>query len=117
MLTSKRARKMDKDSVARLRFSSFFILTTLIALVCAFVWYFAPLGLGFAEGPANPLTRRFAFIVFAVSWFGGIPALLIGQVLSAILMALGRPRYAYIIPLLSIGSFLLCAAIVLHFYR
>ena len=82
-----------------------------------FVWYFAPLGLGFAEGPANPLTRRFAAIIFAVSWLGGIPALLIGQVLSAILMALGRTRYAYIVPLLSIGSFLLCAAIVLHFYK
>ena len=108
---------MDKDSVARLRFSSFFMLTTLIALVCAFLWYFAPLGLGFAEGPADPLTQRFAAIIFAVSWFGGIPALLIGQVLSAILMALGRTRHAYIIPLLSIGSFLLCATIVLHLYK
>ena len=108
---------MDKDSVARLQFSSFFMLTTLIAVVCAFVWYFAPLGLGFREGPATLLTRRVAAIVFAVSWFGGIPALLIGQVLSAILMALGRTRYAYIIPLLSIGLFLLCAAIVLHLYK
>ena len=101
---------------ARLQFLSFLTLTTLVAVVCAFVWYFVPLGLGFQEGPANPVTRRVALTIFGVSYFVGIPALLIGQILSAILWFYRRPRDAYIVPLLSIGSFMLCAVTSLFIF-
>jgi Na+-driven multidrug efflux pump len=104
---------MEQAHAARHQFLAFLILTTLVALVFAFVWLFTPLGLGFQDGPANPAMRNFALAIFAVAYFVGIPALLAGQVLSAILWSYGRARAAYLVPLFTIGSFLLCASAAL----
>jgi hypothetical protein len=101
---------MDQARASKQDYLNFWMLTTLVALVCALAWYFLPLGLGFQDGPTNPTTKRVALTIFAVSYFVGIPALLLGQVLSAVLWFYRRTRDAYLIPLLSIGSFLLCAA-------
>src|SRR5215469_11919050 len=75
---------LDPARAARQQYWGFLIFTTLLAGVCAFVWFFSPLGLGFQEGPTDPTTRKIALKIFWVSYFVGIPALLLGQVLSAI---------------------------------
>jgi len=108
---------VQKDKVPGLRFRDFFILTTLVAVVCAAIWHVSPLGIGFANGPTNPLIRKFAVAVYGLSYFVGIPVLVIGQVLSAILAVLGRRRYAFIVPLASIGAFLLSVVIVLLLFH
>jgi hypothetical protein len=101
---------VDQARAARQQYFGFLMLTTLVALVCAIFWYVLPIGLGFQEGPANPATRRIAATIFAVLYFVGLPALLLGQIISAILWFCRLGRGAYIVPVLSIGSFLLCAA-------
>jgi hypothetical protein len=77
----------------------------------------SPLGAGFASGPTNPSIRKFAVTIYGISYFAGIPLLLIGQVLSAILAMLGRKRYAFIVPLASIGAFLVSVIVVLLFFH
>lgn len=101
---------MNQTRAARQQYFDFLMLTTLVALVCAISWYVMPIGLGFQDGPTNPATRRIAATIFAVSYFVGLPALLLGQIISAILWFCCLARAAYIVPVLSIGSFLLCAA-------
>jgi hypothetical protein len=76
-------------------FTWFFIATTFVAIICSFVWCMSPLGIGFAPQPANPSTRQVAVTIYAVSYFVGIPMLLFGQVLSAILAVSGRRRGAF----------------------
>ncbi|MBB4395942.1 hypothetical protein [Bradyrhizobium sp. ERR14] len=110
-------RKMDIDRAAQFFFPFFFVLTTVLAVLCAFVWFLSPLGFGFAERPTNPLTWKVASTIYSVSYFGGIPALLIGQAVSAILAVFGRTRAAYLVPLLSIASFLLGAGIVSYLLK
>lgn len=101
--------ELDPAPAARQLYLGFLVVTTLLASVCAFVWFVSPLGLGFQAGPTDPTTRKIAFTAFAVSYFGGIPALVIGQVASPIFWFYRRTRGAYLAPLISIGSFLLCA--------
>ena len=86
----------------------FLLLTTLLAGIFAVFWGLSPLGFGFAAGPTNPTTKIIAVAMISVSYFGGIPALLIGQIASPILWFYGRTRGAYLVPVLSMGSFLLC---------
>jgi hypothetical protein len=88
---------------------AFLLLTTLLAGVFAFVWSLSALGFGFVDGPANPTIKKIALATIAASYFVGMPALLIGQAASPILWFFGRTRGAYVVPLLSMGSFLLCA--------
>jgi len=99
-------------------FRLFFTLTTVVAVIFAAGWYMSPLGLGFvAVWPADPSTRKIAATTYELSYFVGIPMLLIGQVISAILAAFGRRRAAFILPLASIASFTVCAVVVLHLLR
>lgn len=101
---------------ARQQYFAFLIVTTLVACVCIFVWLLSPLGLGFQDGPSNPTTKEIALTIFIVSYFVGLPALAIGQVASPILWLYAHTRGAYIIPLLTIGSFLLCAGTFLFVF-
>ena len=98
-------------------FGWFFFATTLVAIICGAFWFMSPLGIGFAPQPANPLVPQVANTIYVVSYFGGIPMLLLGQVLSAILAALGWRRGAFIVPLVSLGAFALCVTIVLALFR
>ena len=99
---------MSQGRPDRQQFWSFITLTTLVAFVCAIVGVLLPLGLGFQDGPTNPVTRKIALTLFAIAFYVGIPALLIGQPLSAMLWFYRRRRAAYAIPMMSIGLFLLC---------
>jgi len=87
---------------------AFLIFTTLFAVVFAFGWYLSPLGVGFQDGPTNPGAKKIALAIYALSYFVGIPALLIGQVVSPVLWFYKHFKGAYIVPLVSISSFLLC---------
>jgi hypothetical protein len=85
---------------------AFLLLTTVLAGTLAFFWGLSPLGFGFAAGPSNPMIKKIAVVLIMATYFVGIPALLLGQVVSPILWFYGRKRSAYIVPLACMGSFL-----------
>ena len=98
-------------------FRLFFTLTTVIAIIFAAAWYMSPLGLGFAFRPPDPSIQKIALTTYELSYFVGIPMLLIGQICSAILAASGERRAAFILPLASIALFTVYAVIVLHLFK
>lgn len=94
----------------------FLLLTTLIAGLFAFFWWFSVLGFGFAPGPVNPTIKYIAKIMVLATYIVGLPALLLGQVASPILWFYGRTREAYVVPLACMGLFLLGASTALFMY-
>jgi hypothetical protein len=104
---------VQSNRVRKAWFVPFHIATTLVALVIGFIWLMSPLGLGFQEWPSDPVTRRIANAAYWLSFFIGLPLLLIGQVGSVILAMTGRMRAAFRLPMVSIGIFILSAAIAL----
>jgi hypothetical protein len=102
-----------KDRFRVALFVWFHLITTLVALVIGLVWYMSPLGLGFAVWPSDPATREFAYVAYWLSYFIGLPLLLVGQAGSVILAMTGRRRAAYGFPMVTIGVFVLSAAIVI----
>jgi hypothetical protein len=102
-----------KDRFRVALFVWFHLITTLVALVIGFVWYMSPLGLGFAVWPSDPATREIAYAAYWLSYFIGLPLLLVGQVGSVILAMTGRRRAAFSFPMATIGVFVLSAVIVI----
>ena len=94
-------------------YTVFIVVTTLLVFVACLFWYMSPLGLGFAQWPTNADQRLWADIAYRMSYFIGIPLLVLGQVVSAILEAKGRRRLAYIIPSTTILFFIANVSIVL----
>jgi hypothetical protein len=88
-----------RTAIDALLFTLFFIVTTLIAIVFGIGWYMSPLALGFADWPADPVTREWAERAYHFSYFAGIPMLIAGQVASVVLNARGMYRAAYLVPL------------------
>ena len=107
--------RTSQRSIHMASFVWFYIFATAVALVFAGVWFMSPLGFGFAPWPADAGLRAFAQGLYQVSYFGGIPALLLGQVVSlALALALTRrSRLAYYVPLTTIGVFGVSVAIVM----
>lgn len=62
----------------------------LFALFLAFGWWMSPFGIGFAV--ADPPDH--AWRTYEVSYFGGIPMMLLGQLAAALLAITGRRRAA-----------------------
>ncbi|MGE7472848.1 hypothetical protein ACQKLX_25695 [Bosea sp. NPDC003192] len=91
----------------------FLIVTTVAVPVLGFLWFMSPLGLGFAEQPADPVRRQWADILYRLSYYVGIPMLLIGQAVAVVCHRRGHRRRGLIISALIIGAFVLCAALVL----
>ncbi|MEO3999555.1 hypothetical protein [Mesorhizobium sp. CAU 1732] len=102
-----------RTAIDALLFTLFFIVTTLIAIVFGIGWYMSPLALGFADGPADPVTRDWAERAYHLSYFVGIPMLIAGQIASAVLNAKGMYRLAYLVPSASILLFAGSVAAVL----
>lgn len=73
----------------------------------------SPFALGFQEWPQEPLKRQFAFGVYRVSFFIGLPVLLIGQIASVVQAMRGKYKFAYAIPIFTISVFTACVAVVL----
>ena len=69
-------------------------LLTCPALFLAFLWWMSPLGLGFSGKPADPVLRVFAHQVYVVSYLGGIPMVLLAQLVGIVLAIMGRGRLA-----------------------
>lgn len=95
----------------------FLIVATVAALVLGFLWFMSPLGLGFAEQPADPVRRQWAETLHRLSYYVGIPMLLIGQAVAVICHMGGHRRRGLIISALVIGAFVLCAALALGLRR
>lgn len=102
-----------RQALLTLLSDGFLVLTTVVALLLGFLWFMSPLGLGFAEQSADPVRRQWAETVYWLSYFLGIPMLLIGQVVAIICRKRGRKRWSLLIPVLTIGSFALCATLAL----
>lgn len=83
-----------------------------MALGLGFMWYMSPLGMGFAEWPTDPNERQFALMTYQISYWVGIPLLLIGQVASGILALLRRRRAAYYVPAFSFAFFIASVVLV-----
>ncbi len=72
------------------------ILGALLAMVQAaswvfgFFWLMSPLGVGFADWPADEGRRALATQVYRFSFFVGLPVLVLGQVAALILWWNGR---------------------------
>ena len=104
---------MNRIGVQKAKFIWFFALTTVFVLFVGAFWYMSPLGFGFAEWPADPSINKFAQSIYVISYYGGLPLLLFGQVASAIAAISGRYKLAFAIPVFSIGTFTLLAVTVL----
>lgn len=93
------------------------IVTTIAALILSFLWFMSPLGLGFAEQPVDPVRKQWADSAYRLSYYLGIPMLLIGQAFAIICHARGYRRRGLIISALVIGTFVLCAALAIGLRR
>jgi len=89
------------------------VITTLVALIVVPLWYMSPLGLGFADWPRDPLTRNAAAAAYGFSFYIGIPLMLGGQVVAAILARKGKIGVAFRLLLGTFGLFFISAASVL----
>ena len=95
--------------------AGFIALTSALAIVLAGIWYVTPLGFGFARWPSDETIRRAIFAIYWATYFVGIPMLLISQVVSIILFALGLRKAAFFPPIISLGLFVSGAGVVLTF--
>jgi vacuolar-type H+-ATPase subunit I/STV1 len=93
------------------------IATTIAALVLSFFWFMSPLGLGFAEQSVDPTRKQWADGIYRLSYYLGIPMLLIGQAFAVICHVRGHCRRGLIISALIIVAFVLCAALALGLRR
>ena len=109
--------RTSQRSIHMASFVWFYIFATAVALVFAGAWFMSPLGFGFAPWPADAGLRAFAQGLYQVSYFAGIPALLLGQVVSLALALTRRSRLAYYVPLTTIGVFGVSVAIVMSLMR
>jgi hypothetical protein len=89
----------------------YFTATSIMVGCLAFGWFMSPLGLGFATWPEGH--RDLLEGVYALSYYAGIPAILIAQVISPILFAYRKRKAAYWVPAASIALFLACVALIL----
>lgn len=103
---------MSHKSIRIAQFIWFYVFTTAVALVFAWVWFLSPLGFGFADWTANAGLRAMGQGIYQVSYFVGIPALLLGQAVSLVLALTRRLRLAYYVPVATIGTFSVSVAIV-----
>jgi len=89
----------------------YFIVSLALALCLALVWYMSPLGMGFAHWPQDH--RDLLQHIYMMSYFIGIPAVLIAQIASPILFAFKKQRAAYWVPAVAIALFVACIAAIL----
>jgi len=95
----------------RFAYILYFIATSIAAACLALGWYITPLGLGFAAWPeAN---RNLLEHLYKASYFVGIPAILIAQVLSLVLFIYGKRKTAFGLPAGALGLFLICVGLIL----
>lgn len=109
--------KSPQSPTRFLLFNVFFIVTTLFVIVFSVVWYMSPLALGFSQWPIDPVKRRWAESAYHISYFYGIPILIIGQIASVVLDIKGFHRLAFLIPTTAILLFAAIAGTVLLLLR
>lgn len=81
-------------------------LRALLALMLAAAWWMSPFGFGFVDKPADQTLRTVADLVYGASYFGGIPILLIGQVVGLGLAISGRGKPALRISAMALAMFM-----------
>lgn len=110
-------RVSPQSSTRFLVFNVFFIVTTLFVIVFSVIWYMSPLALGFSQWPIDPVKRRWAESAHHMSYFYGIPMLIIGQVASFVLDIKGFHRLAFLVPTATILFFATTAGTALFLLR
>lgn len=86
----------------------------LISLVSAFIWLMSPLGIGFNANPNIPeSTISLGEKLYAVSYFLGIPSLIITQIIAGVMGYKGCIKTAVVLSVLSIIIFMSLAALSL----
>ncbi|WP_147457586.1 hypothetical protein [Paracoccus alkanivorans] len=78
----------------------------LSATLLGAIWFMSPVGLGFASWPDQEISREKAHLIFSISYFIGLPALVIGQLLSIVVIFKARPKIALAISAGTFGGFL-----------
>ena len=99
------------ENTQRAAYVFYFVITSIAVAFLAFFWLMSPLGLGFASWPAG--NRNLLQSIYGISYYAGIPAILIAQVISPILFAYRKRKAAYWVPAISIALFLTCAVLIL----
>lgn len=74
--------------------SLYMILTTVVAIALAFHWCMSPLRLDLKTWPQDPATRDLVNLVYLISYLGGIPLLIIAQVVALLLHRKVKDRAA-----------------------
>jgi hypothetical protein len=93
--------------------SVYLVGMTLAGVVLGFCWYMSPLALGFAQWPTDSETRFWTMILYDLSFYAGIPLVVLGPIAAIVPYRKGFDRAAFAIPLISLATFMVCATGVL----
>ena len=74
-----------------------------ISLFAAFAWWMSPLGFGFAGVSQDPAAQG----LYRLSYFVGIPSLLLAQLTGLIVLLLRKPAMAFRISAIALAAFIL----------
>lgn len=100
-------------STRRVLLSVYLVGMTLTGVVLGFCWYMSPLALGFAQWPTDSEMRYWTAILYDLSFYAGIPLVVLAPIAAIVPYRMGFDRTAFAIPLISLVTFMACTAGVL----
>jgi len=101
------------ENLQRTTYIIFVGVTSIVSVFLAIIWFMSPLGLGFVTWPEAH--RDLFEQIYRVSYFGGIPAILIAQIASPFLFAFRKRRMAYWVPAVAITLLVACMTAVISY--
>ncbi len=104
--TTRIAGKIQPVSTMRACMILTLALLIVISIPLILLWYMSPLGLGFHQWSDDPEKANRAQLFYLISWTGGIPLLIFGQLIAIILAFYGRVRMALALSAISLTVFL-----------
>jgi hypothetical protein len=83
-------------TIRHILLSFYLTATTILAILLAILWYMSPFALGFREWPTDPAARDSLALVYSLSFYLGIPLVVIAQGAAILLHRRIRDRAAFV---------------------